>query len=203
MGSVVLSIALGLLGFLLLVTLVPFQARASASIHGASLMGTAEVAWGWGLFAFRISGERGLTVRVFGIPLPRLWKRHRREAREERRRKKRTRGSRERRRPRLALRRGRALLHMAARLASALRLRLRVKGTLGTGDPADTALLAGLARLVDRVPGVQLALDWEWLDERLDLDADGSARIWIAQLLCATAALLWVRENRAALWAVN
>ncbi len=203
MGSVLLSIALGLMGFLLLVTLVPFQAQASASIHDASLMGTAEVAWGWGLFAFQISSERGLAVRLFGISLPRFWRRHRRDAREERRRKKRARRPRERRRSRLALWRGRALLRMAARLASALRLRLRVKGIVGIGDPSDTALLAGLARLVDRVPGVQLDLGWEWLDERLDLDADGSARIWIAQLLCATAALLWVRENRAALRALS
>ncbi len=203
MGSVLLSIVLGLLGLLLLVTLVPFQAQASASIHEASLTGAAGVEWGWGLFAFQISSERGLAFRVLGISVPRLWKRHRHDAREERRRKKRAREPRKRKRSRLALWQGRALLRMVARLAPALRLRLRVKGTVGTGDPADTALLAGLAQLMDGVSGVELDLGWEWLDEQLDLDAEGSARIWIAQLLCVTAALLWVRENRAALRAVS
>ncbi len=203
MVSVLLSIVLGLLGLLLLVTLVPFQAQASASIHEASLAGAAGVEWGFGLFAVQISSECGLAFRLLGISVPRLWKRRRHDAREERRRKKRAREPRKRKRSRVAPWQGRALLRMVARLAPALRLRLRVKGTVGTGDPAGTALVTSLAQLVDGVPGVELDLSWEWLDEQLDLYAEGSARIWIAQLLCVTAALLWVRENRAALRAVS
>jgi hypothetical protein len=202
MGSALLFVALGLLGLLLLVALVPFQAQGSASIHQASLMGAAGVEWGGGLVALRISSERGLAFRLLGVSIP--WKRSRRdEAREEQRRKKRGREPGKRGRPRTALSHGRALLGMVARLARALRLRLRVNGTVGTGDPADTALLAGLAQLVERVPGLELDLGWEWLDEQLDLDAEGSARIWIAQLLWVAAALLLVRENRAALRAMS
>jgi hypothetical protein len=203
MGFVLLCIVLGALGLLLLVMLVPFQAQASASINEAALSGAAGVEWGRGLFALQISSERGLAFRVLGISVPRPWRRRRHEAREERRRKKRARAPRKRKRSRLALWQGRALLRMVARLAPALRLRLRVKGTVGAGDPADTALLAGLAQLMDGVPGVKLDLGWEWLDEQLDLDVEGSARIWIAHLLCVTAALLWVRENRAALRALS
>jgi hypothetical protein len=92
---------------------------------------------------------------------------------------------------------------MALRSARALHLRLRVEGVVGTGDPADTALVSGLARLLEEIPGVEMAVDWEWLEEELELRLEGSARIWIAQMLGIAAMLMLARENRMALRAVS
>ncbi len=205
-STVLASVLLGLTGLLLVVALVPFHARASGSLHEATPEGTAQLEWGWGLFALGVSSERGLALRVLGFRVLRLRRRRVRGARggrrEERRRERKRRRPAGPRRSWPALRQARALLLMAAHVARTLRLRLRVQGIVGTGDPADTALLAGLVPLLEGVPGVDLELGWEWLDEELELDAQGSARIWLAHLLCVVAALLLARENRAALRAV-
>jgi hypothetical protein len=92
---------------------------------------------------------------------------------------------------------------MLARLALALRLRLRVSGIVGTGDPADTAFLFAILRAVRELPGVQLEVQSAWIDEELELDAEGSARVWIIHLMVVAAALLWARENRTALRAIR
>jgi hypothetical protein len=73
------------------------------------------------------------------------------------------------------------------------------RGVVGTGDPADTALLFGAVRALQELPGVELDLRPDWLDEELEIDARASVRIWIADLLVVVVALLLVRENRAAL----
>jgi hypothetical protein len=209
------QLLLGLLAavgaLLALVVLVPFHARAGGAVHGESAAGAAEVRWGPGLLALRLSSADGLTARLLGIPLPRLWSRRgvRRSPGRRRGGPERERGRREapraRKRPGAGavLRHRGALLRMAVRLARPLRLRVRIAGTVGTGDPADVALLAAIARAARDLPGVELDLEWDWVDEALELDGELSARIWVAHLLCAAAALLLRRENRAALRAMR
>jgi hypothetical protein len=92
---------------------------------------------------------------------------------------------------------------MLLRLGRTLRLRLRVSGFVGTGDPADTALLFAQLRALRALPGVKLDLEPDWLEEELELDAEGSARISVGHLLVVAAALLWARENRLALRAMR
>jgi hypothetical protein len=92
---------------------------------------------------------------------------------------------------------------MAVRLARPLRLQVRIAGTVGTGDPADMVLLAAIARAAGDLPSVELDLEWDWVDEALELDGELSARIWVGHLLCAAVALFLRRENRAALRAVR
>lgn len=215
------SLLLGLLGhlaallaaLLALLLLVPFYARARGSIHGGSAEGAVEAAWGPGLVALRLSSGDGLRVRLLGIPLPRLRlgqersrsRRQRRERKAARRKERPGEKQQEWRQPRAGalLRHRAAFLRMALELARPLRLRLRIAGTVGTGDPADVALLAALARAAGELPGVALDVTWDWVDEVVELDGELSARIWIIHLLGAAAALWLRRENRAALRAVR
>jgi hypothetical protein len=91
---------------------------------------------------------------------------------------------------------------MAARLLGALHLSLRLRGRLGTGDPADTVALVGLLQAARALPGVQLEVEIDWLDEVLEGEAEGSARVWLAEVLAVAALLLLRREHRSALWAL-
>lgn len=202
MATVLLSILLALLGLLLLLVLLPFHVRAAGSIHGDALAGWARAQWAWGLLGFGVAVGRGMELTVLGMPI-RLRRGRRRERQEPEEREGEEPEEERRSRRKMTLRRVRRLLGMGARLVGTLRLRLRVSGTVGTGDPADTAVLAGSMRALQGLPGVEIDLGWEWLEEQLDLELEGSARIWIAHLLVVAAGLLWVRENRAALWAMR
>jgi hypothetical protein len=198
-------------GFLALILVLPFHARASGFVQDGSVGGWAELGWAWGLFALRLAPGEGPQLRVLGI---RIWRfstapqraRKARIEKESREAEKPSEGKARGgalRRVQAALHSREALLRMALRSARALHLRLRVEGVVGTGDPADTALVSGLARLLEEIPGVEMAVDWEWLEEELELRLEGSARIWIAQMLGIAAMLMLARENRMALRAVS
>lgn len=213
-AQVLIGLVAAVAALVALVVLVPFHLRAEGALRDGSAAGAAEVWWGPGLLGLRLDGVSGVTVRLLGIPLPRLGplrpgrrrpgrrRRARREKKERERRRPPARGRGRGRLGRLLRHRG-ELLRMALRLAGPLRLRARVRGRVGTGDPADVALLAALVRAAGGAPGVELDLTWDWIDEVLDLDGELSARLWIVHLLGVALVLLVRRESRAALWAVR
>lgn len=205
--GVLLAILYALLGLVLLVVLVPLRARAAGSVHDGLPAGMARVDWGLVLLAVEVDVSRRMTVRVLEIPLARFALRTARESEKKARR---------RRRPRRAKREGKArggalgrlraalaergaFRRMAARLARALHLRLRGSGRIGIGDPADTVALAALLAALAELPGVELALELDWVEEALELELELAARVWIAELLGVAALLLLERPNRRAL----
>ena len=203
MATVLLAILLGLAALLLLLIWVPFQVRAAGALTFESVSGEALAQWGWGLVQVRLSSSepgRGLQLRALGMAV--RIRRRRRGASEEapKDEAEKTRAH-ARRWPRLE-QPGR-LFRMAGRALGALHLRLCVDGVVGTGDPAQTAVLLPLLEQLTRLPGVKLDLEWDWLEERLELEAEGSARIWIAELLWTALTLILVRENRAVLRALR
>lgn len=204
--EVVLAILSAVLGLVLLVVLLPFRARAAGSVHDGAPAGEARVDWGLGLLSGSVDARRRVALRVAGIPVARFDLRTRGERGKKDRRRRRPRGERreEKRagtpaRLRAALAEGEAFRGTAARLARALHLRARARGRVGTGDPADTAALGALVTALGTMPGVELAIGLEWIEEALDLDLELAARIWIAELLVAAAPLLLVRRRRRAL----
>ena len=206
--SVLAVIGLGLLGALLALVLLPFHARALGSVHEATPAGAVRVEWTWGLVAFEV-GTAGAALHLLWLRVWRFGPRRKAQADEvkkkeekEKAEKKRARGS-VLRRVHASLEHGGRLPRMAMRLARALHLRLVAQGTVGTGDPADTAVLFGTLRALQQLPGVELDLRPEWLDEELEVDAQASARVWIAEVVVVALGLLLVRENRAALRAVR
>lgn len=203
--SIVLALLAALLGLVLLVVLLPFRARANGSVHGGAPAGEARVDWALGLLALDIHA-REAALRVAAIPVAHFALGTERERKEEDRRSSRPREARrERRKPRTpgriraALAERDSLGRIAVRLARALHLRVRARGRIGTGDPADAAALVALGAALGALPGVELALGVDWVEEAFDLDLELAARIWIAELLVIAAAVLLARRDRRAL----
>ncbi|BDG02865.1 hypothetical protein AMOR_18610 [Anaeromyxobacter oryzae] len=202
---IVLALLCAFLGLVLLVVLLPFRARATGSVHDGAPAGEARVDWALGLLSVDVAARRA-ALRVAAIPVARFDLATVRERKKEERRRARPREPRrEKRKPgtparaRAVLAEREALRGIAARLARALHLRVRARGTVGTGDPADTAALIALAAALGALPGVELALGADWMEEALELDVELAARIWIAELLVVAAAVLLARRNRRAL----
>lgn len=204
--AVLLAILYALLGLLLALVLVPFRARAAGTVHDGLPSGEASADWGFGLLGARIATDRRVTVRLLWLPVARF----RVPARKaEERRKARVR--KEKRAPKGAPRRGAvgrlrgafadrdAFARMAGPIVRALHLRLRAAGRVGIGDPADSAVLYVALSAARRLPGVELEVELDWVEDVLELEIEGAARIWIAELLMVVAALLLSRRNRRAL----
>ncbi len=194
---------LALPALLLAVIALPFHARVRGGVHQGDRVGVLGLSWAFGLVGVELRRE-GLALRLAGL---RLRRRGARQARTERRRREQRRGHGEPRRSALArLRDGLAgggrLLRMARRMARTLHLRLRLRGMVGTGDPADGAALCGAIAAARAVPGVEVDVGVDWLDELLELEAEGSARVWLPEVLTVAGLLFLRRENRAALRAL-
>ncbi len=200
------AILYAVLGLVLLVVLVPFRASASGSVHDGAPAGEARVDWGLGLLSVGIDARRRVALRVVKIPVARFDLVTTGERRKKDRRRRRLREAKREKKKAGALARLRAVLAeregfrgMAARLTRALHLRVRASGQVGTGDPADTAALGALTAALGTLPGVELALGLDWVEEALELDLELAARIWIAELLVVAAPLLLARRHRRAL----
>jgi len=205
---VLLHALLGLLALALLLVALPFHASARGAARDGELSGRIRAAWAFGLVALELS-PTGAAVRVAGLTVFRPRRAGRADgppARIEREADGRAEEEGERQgglaRIRGALENRRPLLRMAARLLGALHPRLRLAGRLGLGDPADTAALSGLLGAVRALPGVDLSVELDWLDEALEGTAEGSARLWLPEALGVAGLLLLRRENRTALRAV-
>jgi hypothetical protein len=198
-----LAILYGLLGLLLLLVLLPFRARASGAVHDGEPAGVARVDWGFGLLGFEIGTDRRVGVQVAWLPPARFALREKREKPERSPKKPKREKSEAKagalRRFRAALAEREAFRRMAARLLRALHPRLRASGRVGTGDPADAAALFALLEALRTLPGVELELELDWVEEALELELEVGARVWIAELLAVAAVLSLERPNRRAL----
>lgn len=202
--SILLAVLYALLGLLLLVVLLPFRARAGGAVHDGEPSGAARVDWGFGLLGVGIDTERRVRLWLAWLPVARFAMRRRKEKPERPpekpkpgKEKKARAGALDRLRAGLAERA--AFQRMAARLVRAVHLRLRGSGRIGTGDPADAAALFALLQALQALPGVELELELDWVEEALELELEVGARIWIAELLAVAALLLLERPNRRAL----
>lgn len=186
MLSVLLSVLAAVGALVLVVLVVPFQLRADAQAEGAAISGELRLRWGFGLVGVRLSSRRpsGLTVcglRVAGLPA---------RDRQKKKEKKRARDEPSRRGALWALAHRRGIERVAGRMLGALGLRLEVWGRLGLGDPTDTALVTLIAGELGRLPGVTLDITWDYLDELVELDVRGQARLWPLELVGVALALL-------------
>jgi len=198
-ASVMFSIliwALVTLGILIVVLLlVPLELRAEGRIAEDALDGELRVGWGLGLLGIRLSSRRpsGITLcggRVAG--LPRRVKPGEKEPPKERRKSRRG--------TRWALQHRAGLQRALRRLGATLGLRLELSGRIGLGDPADTAVAAFILDVLERwMPGLHIDLGWDFLDEVLEVDGRGRARIWPVHLLGVGLALLLDGEVRSLL----
>ncbi len=85
------------------------------------------------------------------------------------------------------------LLRVARRVLRSLRLRARVLGRIGTGDPAEPAQVFGLLlALRHAFPQVDLhELQVDWMEPAVDLEGSVRGRVW-------PIAILWIVASEVA-----
>jgi hypothetical protein len=208
--ATVLIWLLGIIGgLLLLVFLMPIGLRARGMFAPWRATGRVDLNWAWGLLGVRLSREKGTQLRLLGFYLPgfRVSEEKKAERKEkkakkraEKKEEKKAAGKKRKRGARWAWRNRRLFI----RCARALHLRGMLRGTIGVGDPADTAELRLLLDpALERLPGFDARLAWDYLDEVLDLEGALRARIWPVELACILLLTLTRGESRRALLATS
>lgn len=202
---------LAVLGILLgLLLVMPISVRAGGQIDGETLAGELRASWALGLLGLRISSRRSSGFTLCGLRVARLPRRSRESTKPKRRAPDSERKKAEENKVKAKGKSGRgffwALAHRegmkraARRLLATLALRLEVRGQLGLGDPADTVVAERVvSTLGERLPGVRLEVAWDYLDDVVELDGEGRARIWPVHTLGVGLLLLLDREVRALL----
>jgi hypothetical protein len=204
-------------GLLLLFLLLPVHVSADGEANVVLIDGEAEARWAWGLLSLRLTPERGAWVHLLGRPVRRLRRRAGSytdedgdengdedgdedgdaEAPEQAEEADEPQGSGGRRGLGWALHHRRALLRVVKRLYRAMGVRARLEGALGLDDPTETAVLWGMLMQVQAwLPGLELAVRPDFMDEQLDLRGTLRGRIWLAHLLLIMAAQLLRADTR-------
>lgn len=158
-----------ILGILLLILLLmPFQFRAEGAIHDAHPSGAAEARWAFGFLKVKAAPRLGVVFYLMGIKVHEFTGKADKKEKPGKKRKKR---KKKRGRAKRMLRNWRILLRLSIRLFKTLHLRLRISGTIGLDDPADTACLREALRpLEGRIPGVLMNLCYDYADGALELE---------------------------------
>lgn len=197
---------LALLALLALIIALPLDLQARGEVDSeaeeprlplaaaASLRGI----WGWGLLSVGWGTEAGGEVRVLGVRVARFQGGADDEKKKEKKAKKRAKKKEgmegKKYGPRWAMRHRHTMLSLLGRFVRALRLRLALGGALGLGDPADTVMLVELLRLAEQqLPGADLDIEVDYLDEILVLEGMVSGRIWLLHL---AGIALWALRRR-------
>lgn len=189
--TALLWILAALLGLALLVSLallcVPLHVEAEGAAGEGHLDGRARLRWGLWLVALSVD-PRGLELRLLGLRVwrpPGGWPKRGPRAAEDDEDDEDDDPSPKRRRGRAgaAWRHRRAVLRLLGAVRRAIPIRGHLSGTIGLGDPADTAaLFAALDRLAG---GRAFALDLapDWLDETFEIDGALRVRLWPARIV--------------------
>ena len=204
LGGIGLLLSAGLV----LIVGVPVTARGAGSVRGDEIHGAIQIGWLLGLVGVYVSSRRGTHLTLLGRPVWKLpetdeeareAKRAKRKAKKEARRAKKQAKAREG-RPKKTIRewlrwlgehRG-TLARLGGRLTRTFRLRLRIEGVVGLGDPADTAaLLVALRTLTGWAESPWLDVEPDFLEERVELDGDFEGRLWILAIGWVGAASLF------------
>jgi hypothetical protein len=175
------------------VLLVPVHVRAEGRVRGLSAAGWARARWGFGFISIRANPETGVALYWLGLRVWRLkMKGHKKPEPEKKKKEKQAdRGF------GWFWRNRRMFFWMAGRMYRTLHLKGRMAGTVGLGDPADTAYLWMFINLLeDRVPGLELDVRCDWQDEALDLNGNLRAWIWPVQVLLVAAFTFLRRDVR-------
>lgn len=200
--SIVATILLVLLALLagLLTTLiaVPIRVRAAGVLSDDGVQGVAAGSWLFGFIGIYANSSQGVFLLLVGRPVWRMQpgdeetKAEKRRKKKEKKQKKKEQRQKKKKKKKTGDRLQWFLDHrstvagLARRALGTFSLRLRIEGTIGLDDPADTAALMMALRAVER----RSAAAWidvqpDYLDETTDLEGELGARLWIL-------AILWV-----------
>jgi hypothetical protein len=190
-----------LVGLLLLFLLVPVSVRASGAVDGDGASGRLDARWGGVVLRVTLGTDEVGRVRLFGLPLFRIGGPGKRKDREPAANEKKAEEGKKAEGKRRKVRFGevwarrRTLWTAAARMLRTLHLRGWIRGTVGLGDPEDTAAVYGMLSVLGR-GGRRFEIDVEcdWIDETLELDGAVRSIVWPIQVLWVMF-VLWVRRD--------
>lgn len=225
---IILWILVGLAALALILVLVPVHLRGRGSVQGFSADGVLEVSWGWG-FAKFVSSRRAIgEARLLGL---RIWRyrhktdeekeqdekknREKRRKKEEKRKKKKQKEKKKQKKKQkkasspesmkalgVWLNR-KHLIELIRRMLATLRIRLVIQGRLGTGDPADTAIIITVIRQLDaRIKYIHLKVEPVYEQDLLNLAGAFSGRLWLLHIIFVFVAALFNRDIRRTLKAL-
>lgn len=207
-GDVLLWIGIIVAAVVGLVLLMPLTFRAmGAANDDDGLAWSARVAWGFGLVTLR-AGPAGLVLRVVGVPVRRFGGEAGRGESKPKKAKKAKKAERAKDAKPTSdgaagerglvwfLTRRHLIMTLVGRYLRALHVRGRIDGVVGMANPADTARLFQVLAAIDVVlPEGVLAVEVDWLEEVVQLEAKVSGWIWPLQVVAITA---WLFMDRAA-----
>jgi len=196
--SLALTILLWILAvigvILAVVLLAPVHIRAAGRLRGISASGWMRARWAFGFIGVKADPQTGVALYWLGLRIWRFKFKGHKKPRSEKKAKKEEKGF------GWFWRNRRMLFWMAGRMYRILHLKGWIAGSVGLGDPADTAYLWMLLWQLDgRAPGLELLVQCDWQDEELDLDGDIRAWIWPVQALWVAAFTFLRRDVRRAL----
>lgn len=208
--SVVVDVLLVLLGVVACVValalLVPVSYRAVVALgEDDGISWYARVAWGFGFLSFTADGD-GTALRWCGLVVRRRpWgsseQRGERKRARPRKEKRPRRTRRARRRLRWLWSQRRTLAAIVGRYLRALHLRGRVEGIVGLPDPEQTAVVHQALVIAERVlPEGTLAIEVDWVDERVELEGRLSGWVWPLQVVGITLVVLIAPQTRRAIF---
>lgn len=182
------------------VVAVPFRVRAAGLLSDDAVHGVVAGSWLFGLIRVDAASD-GVALRLLGRP---VWRREpdddatkaekeaakkdkqAEKAEKEEKAKKRKHGARRSARAKLRwfLDHRSTLAPLLGRAVDTFQLHLRISGTVGLDDPADTAELALVLSAVERwVPAARLDVRPDYLDEVIDVEGEVGARLWILAIV--------------------
>jgi hypothetical protein len=178
---------LALLLVIVAVLVIPTELEACGVVSPDRLHGSADVWWAWGALRVHAAPSDGVEFRLFGR---RLW-RYRRGATAATPQEEdadEPKEAKERRRPSI-----RMVVRIVRRVFRSFRLRLRVVGRLGTGDPYETAKLFGTLQAAHRLlPGLDArGVHIDWLEPVVNLDGQLRGRVWPIGIAWIAASEWW------------
>ena len=197
-GWVLLWILVGLLGMLFLLVALPFHLRAQGRVGEAGVDGEVRGSWAWYALYIKLS-PAGLRLYILGI---RIWTfRLGDEDKAPDKKKKDPEPEDKEKKPRKKMgwlwTHRQTLKRLMGKLVRSFRLRLRVQGVVGLGDPAETSMAQQLWSAADRIsPAIDIDIEPEWLDEELELDGEFRARLWLLHLGLIALGSLFRKDTR-------
>lgn len=194
--TMLIWLLIALAGLLLVLLVVPIQLRAEGEIDGLDATGELAVRWGWGFLGFRMARGEGAALYFLGLRVYQVDMGDKDKEKEKREKEKKP-G--EKRGASWGWRNRRFIF----RLVRGLHLRGWLRGTIGTGDPADTALFVQqlFQPLENRFSRFDIRVAPDYLDEVLELHGAIRVLIWPVEFVGVLLATLIRGDSRRALLA--
>jgi len=218
---VLLWLLLICLGGLALLLALPFAVQASGVARDEEYGWQARLSWGWGLVAVHADQTMRAYLSLFWMRIPwgislkdeSLSEEEKRQRAAEKKRKKAEKKARKKARKQLKrqkkkdagkpergntwlLRHLDFLLRSVRALVGTFGIHLQIEGCLGTGDPVDSQVLVAGLNSLGRLPGVEAAVQTDYLDERMDGRVELGGRLWLPLLVIVALWMLCQGDGR-------